>query len=92
MTRACEFDWNAFGEQLSPAQQNAETAEFESLAGDHPGGTSLRRRAADFCAENTGWTNIHGHSGFLAISERGRTASCCRMAPDAAQPRRRPNS
>jgi hypothetical protein len=31
-----EFDGNAVGEQLSPAQQNAETAKFESLAGVCP--------------------------------------------------------
>ena len=28
-----ELDWNAIGEQLSPAQQDAETAEFEIRAG-----------------------------------------------------------
>jgi hypothetical protein len=31
-----ELDWNAVGEQLSSAQQNAKTAEFESLAGVCP--------------------------------------------------------
>jgi hypothetical protein len=31
-----QLDWNAVGEQLPPAQQNPETAEFESLAGGCP--------------------------------------------------------
>ena len=40
-----ELDRNAVGEQLSPAQQNAETAEFEIRAGGCPvrGVSALRK-------------------------------------------------
>ena len=47
-----ELDWNAVGEQLPPAQQNAETAEFESPSRRRlPGVTRFRPAEVDFCAE-----------------------------------------
>lgn len=58
-----EFGGNAVGEQLPPAQQNAETAEFEIRAGGRAvrGVSALRKWVS---ASRRLWTNIHGHSGF----------------------------
>jgi hypothetical protein len=61
---ACaELDWNAVGEQLSPAQQGAETAEFESLTGGCPvrGVSALRKWV---CASRRLGTNIQLHGRY----------------------------
>jgi hypothetical protein len=57
-----ELNWNAVGEQLSPAQQNAETAEFESLAGGCRvrGVSALPKRVS---VSKRLWTNVRLHRG-----------------------------
>jgi hypothetical protein len=64
-TRA-ELDWNAIGEQLSPAQQNAEPAEFEIRAGGCPVRvvSALRNWVS---ASRRLWSNIRLHRGFSRL-------------------------
>ena len=50
-----ELDWNAVGEQLSPAQQNAETAEIREPRRRLTGGVSALRKWVS--ASKRLWTN-----------------------------------